>query len=595
MPGGSSLVAPSFRDVSVALPLACLFFALTFSLAPLPDCRLAILLSSRTSFLCLPVVLYPKSTPALSPVLPVPPPFSWPSSLSPFLFPFCLFSQRPILPFLLRTASCFPPGVCTIVGFSLRYGFPTSTPAPPSPSVPFRLFSPVPLPLLPALHRSDLPLRPAPSLPSSPPLYPLPAVLPSLLLLGFPVHVRLVAGPSPPTLRGCSLFSFFAFGLDGPFRRCSILASPPSYPSVSFPPSLRARPPYPRRCSSSLVRALPLFVSLSFPLLVHPCCTRRCYLSFCFFRSLSPAFPSFPLRGPLGLGRASWFRRSLSVALSSVSHHPLRSCFSLRSPSSVWCIFVRPFSLTLLLPRTFLAAYLRSPCPCGSPPPALGPFLLFGPPAPVDASCRFAVSPPFLPCHLPLLSAPLFFRRRFSPLALVLLCRPLRPILQSIANHVLFTKEEHMRPFNDFVKSNFDAARRFFLDIASDSPPSDTVNHSLSFISDGNVLALHRLLWNNQERIGQYLSSNRDHKAVGRRPFDKMATLLAYLGPPEHKPVADTHWSSLNLTSSKFEEFMTRHQVHEKEEFKALKTLNIFYQAGTSKTGNPVFYYVARR
>lgn len=121
------------------------------------------------------------------------------------------------------------------------------------------------------------------------------------------------------------------------------------------------------------------------------------------------------------------------------------------------------------------------------------------------------------------------------------------------------------------------------MDIASDSPPSDSVNHSLSFISDGNVLALHRLLWNNQERIGQYLSSNRsdgelrppaaqtllqfstvllsvsrDHKAVGRRPFDKMATLLAYLGPPEHKPVADTHWSSLNLTSSKFEEFMTR-------------------------------------
>ncbi|CDQ85327.1 unnamed protein product [Oncorhynchus mykiss] len=152
-----------------------------------------------------------------------------------------------------------------------------------------------------------------------------------------------------------------------------------------------------------------------------------------------------------------------------------------------------------------------------------------------------------------------------------------------------------MRPFNDFVKSNFDAARRFFLDIASDCPASDSVNHSLSFISDGNVLALHRLLWNNQEKIGQYLSSNRDHKAVGRRPFDKMATLLAYLGPPEHKPVADTHWSSLNLTSSKFEEFMTRHQVHEKEEFKALKTLNIFYQAGTSKNGNPVFYYITRR
>jgi len=40
---------------------------------------------------------------------------------------------------------------------------------------------------------------------------------------------------------------------------------------------------------------------------------------------------------------------------------------------------------------------------------------------------------------------------------------------------------------------------------------------------------------------------------------------------------------------------LLRHQVHEKEEFKALKTLNIFYQAGTSKAGNPVFYYIARR
>lgn len=34
-------------------------------------------------------------------------------------------------------------------------------------------------------------------------------------------------------------------------------------------------------------------------------------------------------------------------------------------------------------------------------------------------------------------------------------------IMQNIANHVLFTKELHMRPFNDFLKTNFDAARRF--------------------------------------------------------------------------------------------------------------------------------------
>lgn len=61
------------------------------------------------------------------------------------------------------------------------------------------------------------------------------------------------------------------------------------------------------------------------------------------------------------------------------------------------------------------------------------------------------------------------------------------------------------------------------------------------------MLALHRLLWTHQEKIGDYLSSSRDHKAVGRRPFDKMATLLAYLGPPEHKPVDSQYGNCLSI------------------------------------------------
>ena len=115
-------------------------------------------------------------------------------------------------------------------------------------------------------------------------------------------------------------------------------------------------------------------------------------------------------------------------------------------------------------------------------------------------------------------------------------------------------------------------------------------------------MALHRLLWNHQERIGDYLSSSRDTKAVGRRPFDKMATLLAYLGPPEHRAVdaqflfsTYTRWSSADMTSTKFEEIMSKHNMHEKDEFKSIKSLNIFYQAGTSRAGHPVFYYIARR
>lgn len=49
------------------------------------------------------------------------------------------------------------------------------------------------------------------------------------------------------------------------------------------------------------------------------------------------------------------------------------------------------------------------------------------------------------------------------------------------------------------------------------------------------------------------------------------------------------------MSSTNFEEIMVKHNMHEKEEFKSIKSLNIFYQAGTSKTGFPVFYYIARR
>lgn len=57
--------------------------------------------------------------------------------------------------------------------------------------------------------------------------------------------------------------------------------------------------------------------------------------------------------------------------------------------------------------------------------------------------------------------------------------------------------------------SDFGDCFRFFTEIASDCETLDAGNHNLSFINDANVLALHRLLWNNQEKIGDYLSSSR--------------------------------------------------------------------------------------
>ena len=199
-------------------------------------------------------------------------------------------------------------------------------------------------------------------------------------------------------------------------------------------------------------------------------------------------------------------------------------------------------------------------------------------------------------------------------------------VLQNIANHVEFSKEQHMLFFNDFLRANFDQAFDWVQKITSDGesnsdnpapgllsttgsvaptaiPLATTMTTSASsaaaaFISDANVQSLHRLLWNHQVQMGEYMSSSRDHQIIGRVPFDKMATLLAYLGPAENRNMSETshnHWSCMEMMSTKFEEIMSKFNMHEKDEFKSIQSLNIFYKAGISRLGHPVFYYIARR
>uniref|UniRef100_H2ZAB5 Neurofibromin n=1 Tax=Ciona savignyi TaxID=51511 RepID=H2ZAB5_CIOSA len=170
-------------------------------------------------------------------------------------------------------------------------------------------------------------------------------------------------------------------------------------------------------------------------------------------------------------------------------------------------------------------------------------------------------------------------------------------IMQNIANYVVFTKEEHMKHFNEFVSARFDVCQQFFMQISTPECASvESSTQSTSFMNDTNVSALHRLLWSDQEKIGHYLAKSRNAKAVGRRPFDKMVTLLAYLGPPEYtRPVLETRMTGQNILPCKFEELMTKRKAADSDEYKLVKGLNIFYQFGRSKMGYPVFYYVARR
>ncbi|KAK3754965.1 hypothetical protein QZH41_017349 [Actinostola sp. cb2023] len=169
----------------------------------------------------------------------------------------------------------------------------------------------------------------------------------------------------------------------------------------------------------------------------------------------------------------------------------------------------------------------------------------------------------------------------------------LSKILQNLGNHVLYMKEKYMEPFNGFLEANFEKTKRFFEKVSAEIPskPNDE-STTYSFLSDNSVLTLHRLLWDNQEKIGTYLSSRREYKTFGRRPFEKMSTLLAQVGPPDQqRRTFDRKWP----TGSRFEEFMARHAENSQDDLHIIRSQNVFYQAGKSKAGNQVFCFISRR
>jgi len=170
-------------------------------------------------------------------------------------------------------------------------------------------------------------------------------------------------------------------------------------------------------------------------------------------------------------------------------------------------------------------------------------------------------------------------------------------ILQTIANHMIFTKEEHMKYFNEFVSKRFDACQQFFVQIStSESASNETTSHKPVYVDDSNITALHRLLWNEQSNIGNFLAKNRSAKLVGKKPYEKMVSLLAYLGPPEYtRPVLTNRFNESNSVKYTFEDIMEKRKVKDSEAFKTIRKLNIFYQYGRSKKAYPVFYFIARR
>lgn len=172
----------------------------------------------------------------------------------------------------------------------------------------------------------------------------------------------------------------------------------------------------------------------------------------------------------------------------------------------------------------------------------------------------------------------------------------LSKILQSLANNVLFTKEKHMEPLNEFLKENLENNQQFFDKISLNRPSLSREHQDVySFISDANILSLHRMLWHNQENIGVYMAARGEFKIYGRHAFEKLTTLLARLGPPDpQKLQLQKKWSTQSI-STEFEEFMARHADSDEIDLQEIKSLKIFYQGGKSKNGNLVYYLIPRR
>uniref|UniRef100_A0A5S6QDW1 Ras-GAP domain-containing protein n=1 Tax=Trichuris muris TaxID=70415 RepID=A0A5S6QDW1_TRIMR len=165
-------------------------------------------------------------------------------------------------------------------------------------------------------------------------------------------------------------------------------------------------------------------------------------------------------------------------------------------------------------------------------------------------------------------------------------------ILQQIANQAQNVKENCLHPFSVFIHDKYEIVKKFSTSIAVDfkTHEKELSTGSFAYGVDTPACALHLLLWRYQDRIGEFFNTFRSHDKVSRR----LAALLAQLGPAEGD-LEGKQWVTIGFTCGRFEEIMEKQSAADKEEYKFVKESNIFYQYGSSRTGNPVFYFIASR
>ncbi|KAF0455119.1 gtpase-activator protein for ras-like gtpase [Gigaspora margarita] len=181
-------------------------------------------------------------------------------------------------------------------------------------------------------------------------------------------------------------------------------------------------------------------------------------------------------------------------------------------------------------------------------------------------------------------------------------------VIQTIANNG-GRKESHMNDLNDFITANV-ARMNAYLERISQLPIStptselSTIDTPPRRLDDADRKMLHKFLHDNLERMYKELQ-NRRSKSLGqpndesaqanKATLDRIATLLAQLGPPMETQKKE--FFSVNVQSSApnnlfFLEFMKKNSHRGTEMISGKK---IFYEGGLSLQRRPVFYYIARR
>ncbi|KAI9026450.1 hypothetical protein CLU79DRAFT_741805 [Phycomyces nitens] len=177
-------------------------------------------------------------------------------------------------------------------------------------------------------------------------------------------------------------------------------------------------------------------------------------------------------------------------------------------------------------------------------------------------------------------------------------------IIQNLANNVLFgSKEAFMIVLNDFLTKNIYKVASFLRIIAKvpEDNDLDTITETRVEMSEKDYALLHRVLFDNMERISRDLATRRTYQSHNqeilsgwRQDLDKFANLLAQLGkPPEVLDQGHNELKNFSCTATNqlFAEFMRRNH---RRNVDVIVSKSIFYEGGVSKAGRTVFYYIAR-